>query len=88
MKMLVLCAVVQSCLTICDPIDCSTTGSSVHGDSPGKNIGVGFHVLLQGSFLTQGSNPSFLRFLHWQASSLPLVSVVIWFFRGELISRA
>ena len=31
-------------------------GFSVHGDSPGKNIGVGCHVLLQGVFLTQGSN--------------------------------
>ena len=29
-------------------------------DSPGKNIGVGFHFLLQGIFLTQGLNPSLL----------------------------
>ena len=27
-------------------------------DSPGKNTGVGYHDLLQGIFLTQGSNPS------------------------------
>ena len=33
-------------------------------DSPGKNTGVGCHFLLQGIFLTQGSNPSLL---HWQA---------------------
>ena len=26
-------------------------------DSPGKNIGVGCHALLQGIFPTQGSNP-------------------------------
>ena len=32
-------------------------GSSVHGDSPGKNTGVGCHALLQGIFLTQGSKP-------------------------------
>ena len=44
----------------------------VHGDSPGKNTGVGCHALLQGIFPTQGSNPHFLRLLHWQASSLPL----------------
>ena len=31
-------------------------GSSVHGDSPGKNIGVGCHSLLQRIFPTQGSN--------------------------------
>ena len=36
---------------------CSLRGSSVHGDSPGKNIGVGCHALLQGIFPTQGSNP-------------------------------
>ena len=47
----------QSCLTRCDSMDCSLPGSSVHGDSPGKNTGVGCHALLQGIFLTQGSNP-------------------------------
>ena len=31
----------QSCLTLCNPMDCSPPGSSVHGDSPGKNSGVG-----------------------------------------------
>ena len=32
----VLCLVAQSCLTLCDPRDCSLPGSTVHGDSPGK----------------------------------------------------
>ena len=63
----------QSCPTLCDPMDCSLTGSSVHGDSPGKNTGVGCHALLQGIFPTKGSNPSLLCLLHWQACSLPLV---------------
>ena len=27
----VLCLVTQSCLTLCDPMDCSSPGSSVHG---------------------------------------------------------
>ena len=35
-------------------------------DSPGKNTGVGCHFLLQRIFLTQGSNPHLLSFLHWQ----------------------
>ena len=48
----------QSCPTLCDPMDCSPPGSSVHGDSPGKGTGVGCHALLQGIFLTQGSNLS------------------------------
>ena len=47
----------QLCPTPCDPFDCSLPGSSVHGDSPGKNIGVGCHALLQGTFPTQGSSP-------------------------------
>ena len=55
-----------------DPIECSPPGSSVHGDSLGKNTGVGCHALLQGIFLTQGSNPWFLCRLHLQAGSLPL----------------
>ena len=56
----------KSCPTLCDPKDCSPPSSSVHGDSPGKNAGVGFHALLRGIFPIQGSN---LRLLHrhWQA---------------------
>ena len=50
----VLCLVVLSCLTLCDSMDCSPSGSSVHGDSPGKNTGVGCHALIQGIFPTQG----------------------------------
>ena len=49
--------VTQSCPTLCDPMDCDSPGSSVHGDSPGKNTGVGCHALLQGIFPTQGLNP-------------------------------
>ena len=48
--------VTESCPTLCDPMDCSSPGSSVHGVSPGKNTGVGCHALLQGIFPTQGSN--------------------------------
>ena len=51
----------QSCLTLCDPMDCSPPGSSVHRDSAGKNTGVGCHALLEGIFLTQGSNPGLLH---------------------------
>ena len=49
--------VTQSCPTLGDSTDCSPLGSSVHGDSPGKNSGVGCHALLQGIFPTQGLNP-------------------------------
>ena len=47
----------QSCLTLCDSMDRSLPGSSVHGDSPGRNTGAVCHSLLQGIFPTQGSNP-------------------------------
>ena len=38
-------------------------------DCLGKNTGAGFHFLLQGIILTQGSNP---HLLNWQVVSLPL----------------
>ena len=44
-----VCLVGQSCTTLGDLMDCSPPGSSVHGDSPGKNTGVGGHAFLQGS---------------------------------------
>ena len=54
--------VTQLCLTLCDPMGYSPPGSSVHGDSPGKNTRVDCHALLQGIFPTQGSNPGLP---HW-----------------------
>ena len=51
--------IAQLCLILCDPMDCD---ARLHcsWDSPGKNTGVGSHVLLQGVFLTQGWNPGLL----------------------------
>ena len=37
----------QSCLTLCDPIDSKPTRLPRPWDSPGKNTGVGCHFLLQ-----------------------------------------
>ena len=57
---LCMCVCAQSlqlCPNLCDPLDCSPPGCSVHGDSPGRNTGVGSHALLQGIFQTLGSNP-------------------------------
>ena len=100
MLLCVCVKVSQLCLTLCDPMDCSLPGSSVHGilqdrilewvatpfsressqsrieprslalqmdsllfEPPGKpkNIGVGSLSLLQGIFLTQGSNQGLLH---------------------------
>ena len=56
-------------LTLCNPMNYSPQGSSVHGILQARIPGVGCHFLLQEIFLTQGSNP---HLLHWQADSLPL----------------
>ena len=62
----------QLCLTLCNPMDCSPSGTSVRGIFPGKNTGVGCHFLPQGIFPTQGSDPDLLHPLHRQADSVPL----------------
>ena len=56
-----VCLVTQLCPMLCDPLDYSLPGTSVCGDSPGKNTGVGCHALLLGIFPTQGSNPGLLH---------------------------
>ena len=55
--------VAQSQLTLCGPVDCSPPELLCPWNSPGKNTGVGSHSLLQGIFLSQGSNPCLL---HWR----------------------
>ena len=60
--------VVQTCPTLCNPMYCGPPGSSVHGDSPGKNTGVGCLALLQGIFPTQELNAGFCAL---KADSLP-----------------
>ena len=57
----VLYAQSLSSVQLCDPMDC---GIFCLWNSPGKNTGVGCHFLLQGIFLTQGSNLNLLRLLH------------------------
>ena len=59
--LLLSCSVMSNSLC---PMDYSPPGSSVHGDSPGKNTKVGCHTLLQGIFPTQGSNPGLLHYRH------------------------
>ena len=55
------CLVAQSCLTL-QSHGLQSTRLLCPWDFPGKNAGVGCHFLLQGIFLTQGSNPDLL---HW-----------------------
>ena len=59
----ILVLVIQMCPTLYDPLDYSPLSP---WNSPGKNTGVGYHVLLQRIFPTQGLNLHLLRLLHWQ----------------------
>ena len=71
-----MCSVTQSCLTLCDPRDCSLAARLLcPWDSPGKNTGGGCHFLLQGIFPTQESNP---HLLPWQEDFFPLCHEVQW----------
>ena len=51
----------QSCLTLCDPMDCSPSGSIVHGILQARMLVWVGHALLQGIFLTQGLNSGLLH---------------------------
>ena len=61
--------VIQSCLTLCDSMDCSPLGPCVHGICQGKNIGVGCHFLLHSGSFHSGIEPASPAL---QANSLPL----------------
>ena len=60
--------VAQLCLTLCDPMDCSLPGSSVHEDSPGKNTRVGCCAPPPGDLPNLGVEP---RSPTLKAESLP-----------------
>ena len=88
-----VCLVTQSCLTLCNPMDCSPPGSSVHEVSPSKNPGVGCPALFQGIFPTQGSNSGLLLcrqilcHLSHMGSPRILEWVVYYFSRGTFRPR-
>ena len=54
----------QARLTLCDTMDCSLPGSSVHGDSPGKNSGMGCHALLQRNLPNPGDQTC-ISYVSW-----------------------
>ena len=65
----VLFLVIWSCLSPCNPMDHTPPGSSVHGDSPGKNTRVSWHVPLHGDLPNPGMEP---RSPTLQVDSLPV----------------
>ena len=69
-NVIVCVSVPQSCLTSCDPMDCSLPGSSVHRNFQARILEWVAIFLLQGSFPIQGWNPCLLCFLHCKQISL------------------
>ena len=66
----VVCAKsLQSCPTLCNPMDYSLPGCSVHGILQARILERAAMPFSRGIFPTQGSN---LHLQHWQVSSLPL----------------
>ena len=65
--------VAQSCLTLCNPMDCPW-------NSPGQNTGVGSLSLLQRIFPTQGLNPGLLhcRWILYQLSHKGSPRILEW----------
>ena len=66
----VLCLFVQSCPTLCDPMDCSPPGPAVPGVSPGKEYWSGLPCPPPGDLPNSGIE---LRFPILQVDSLPSV---------------
>ena len=61
----------QSCPTLCDPMDCSPPASSVHGILQARILEWAA-ISSSGGLPTQGSKTCLLCLLLWQAVSLPL----------------
>ena len=74
-----LCLVTQLCPILCDPMDYSPPGSSVHGHSPDKNTGVSCHVV----FSKESSQPR-----KWtQVSPVACRFFTIWVTREAHMTR-
>ena len=55
------CLVAKSCPTLCNPMDCSLPGFSIHGISQARILESVAISFLQGIFLTEGLNPCLLH---------------------------
>ena len=67
-----MCVHAQSCLTVCDPMNCSPRGSPVHGILQARILEWVAISLFQDIFQTWGLNLGLLHLLQWQMGSLPL----------------
>ena len=89
----------QSCATVCDPMDCIPPGSSVHGILQARILEWIAISLSLGSFQPRGifpiqeSNPPLLSLLHWRlvlyqlaqpGNPVPLVTIRLFSLSGNL----
>ena len=65
-----MCGQLLSRVQLSDPMDCSLSGSSVRGDSPSKNTGVGCHFLFQ-DLLDPGIKPGSPALAHVSCTTVP-----------------
>ena len=80
-----MCAkLLPSCLTLCEPMDCSSPGYSVHAVLQARILEWGCHALLQGIFLTRNwtciSYVSYfgrLVLYHWRNLGNPYIEMCI-----------
>ena len=80
-QVMCMCLDAESCLTLCNPMDCSQPGSSVHGILLARILEwVAISSSRVSSQPRDGNHVSY-HVLHWQADSLPLVPP------GKLISN-
>ena len=74
--------VAQSCPTLCDPVDCSLPGSSIHGILQARILEWVAISFSRGMFPTQGSNPGLLHCrqisyrLNYKGS--PYIEYIMW----------
>ena len=86
---LLVCLVTQSCLTLCDPMDCSPPGGSLHGIFQARTLEWVSNSYSRGSCQTQGSNT---RLFTTMPSGKPLCFrycfMIMIFQRGFFLSSA
>ena len=63
----------QSCPTLCNPMDCSPPGSSVHGILQARILEWVTMPSSRGSFQSRDRTPVSYHLLHWRVDSLPPV---------------
>ena len=74
-----------SCVQLCDSLDCSPPGSSVHGILQARILEWVAMPSSRGS-PRQGSNSRLLRLLHWQAGSLLEPAGKPWYTPASILS--